>query len=87
MTTRSKFSQAFNRVLRRYRLERGLSQAALSERADIDHAHVGLLERGQRSAGLDIAKQLAGGLGISLATLIADVEKEWDLEPRRGKRG
>ena len=72
-----KFSAAFNRVVRRHRLEQELSQELLSERAEVDRTYVGLLERGHRGAGLDVAKRLADALGRSLTELVAEAEEEW----------
>ena len=74
---RAKFSSAFNRVVRRHRLERNLSQEVLSERAAVDRTYVGLLERGHRSPGLDVAKRLADALELSLTDLVAEAEAEW----------
>src|SRR5574340_609860 len=72
-----KFSAAFNRVVRRHRLAQDLSQEALSERADVDRTYVGLLERGQRGPGLNVAKRLADALGYPLTELVAEAEEEW----------
>ena len=47
-----------------------------TEKAGIHRTHVGLLERGQRAAGLDIAKRIAVALGVPLAKLIAEAERE-----------
>ena len=90
--SREPFPAVFNRIIRRYRLERGLSQEALSELAEVDRTYVGLLERGKRSPGLNVAKKLAGGLGVLLAEVIAEAEREWDKgrpasPPRRAARG
>lgn len=76
-TARPKFSALFSRVLARHRKQQGLSQEALAERANVDRTYVGLLERYQRAAGLDVAKRLADGLGIPLTSLIAESEAEW----------
>lgn len=76
-SSRTRFSAVFNQVIRQRRLDRGLSQEALSELAEIDRTYVGLLERGKRSAGLDVAKKLATALDVTLAELIADAEREW----------
>jgi transcriptional regulator with XRE-family HTH domain len=86
-TSRARFSQTFNRILRRRRLDRGLSQEALSELADVDRTYVGLLERGKRAPGLDISKRLAAALGVPLSELIAEAEREWEATaPRLGRR-
>ena len=73
-----KFSLAFNRTVRRHRLARNLSQELLSERAAVDRTYIGLLERGQRSPGLDVAKRLADSLNLPLAELVAEAEGEWE---------
>jgi len=78
-----KFSTAFNRVVRRHRLAQELSQEALSERAEVDRTYVGLLERGQRGVGLDVAKRLAEALGRSLTELVAEAEEEWGQPAER----
>ncbi len=75
--SRARFSEVFNQVVRRRRLDRGLSQEALSELAEVDRTYVGLLERGKRSPGLDVAKRLAIGLDVQLAELVAEAEREW----------
>jgi transcriptional regulator with XRE-family HTH domain len=46
----------------------------LAELASIHRTHVGLLERGQRGASLDVAKALARALDEELSTLIAETE-------------
>lgn len=76
----SKFSSIFNQVVRRHRLARQLSQERLSEHAEVDRTYVGLLERGQRSAGLDVAHRLADALGVPFSDLIAETEAEWQQE-------
>lgn len=77
----AKFSAVFGQVVRRHRLARDLSQERLAEDAEIHRTHVGLLERGLRSASLDIAERVAWALGVPLSALIAETEREW---PRRG---
>ena len=76
--SRPRFSTAFGQVLRRHRLKQGFSQEALAEKAEIDRTYVGLLERAKRAAGLDVAKKLAVALGVPLASLVAEAEKEWE---------
>lgn len=76
-TSRERFSAVFNRMVRHHRLRRRLSQEALSELADVDRTYVGLLERGKRSPGLDVAQKLAAALDVPLADLISEAEREW----------
>ncbi len=68
-------SLAFGAVVRKHRTAKGLSQEALAEKANIHHTHVGLIERGQRNASLDVAHRVARALGLSLSALIAEAEK------------
>lgn len=85
--SRTRFSAVFNQIVRQRRLERGLSQEALSELAEVDRTYVGLLERGKRSAGLDVAKRLAIGLEVPLAELVAAAEREWGAsQPAQGRK-
>jgi transcriptional regulator with XRE-family HTH domain len=86
-SSRARFSSVFNPIIRQKRLERGLSQEALSELAEVDRTYVGLLERGKRAPGLDVSKRLALALGVPLAELIAEAEREWDATaPRLGRK-
>ena len=68
-------SLAFGAVVRKHRKARRLSQEALAEKADIHHTHVGLIERGERNASLDVAYRVARALGFSLSALVAEAEK------------
>jgi transcriptional regulator with XRE-family HTH domain len=68
-------SLAFGAVVRKHRTAKGLSQEALAEQADIHHTHVGLIERGERNASLDVAHRVARALGRTLSALIAEAEK------------
>lgn len=68
-------SLAFGAVVRKHRTAKGLSQEALAEKASIHHTHVGLIERGERNASLDVAYRVARALGFTLSALIAEAEK------------
>ena len=68
-------SPAFGTVVRKHRTATGLSQEALAEKANIHHTHVGLIERGERNASLDVAYRVARALGLTLSALIAEAEK------------
>jgi transcriptional regulator with XRE-family HTH domain len=57
--------------LRRLRVERGLSQEALAELAEIHRNYLGGIERRERNVGLDNLERLARALGISLSELLA----------------
>ena len=47
------------RILRRLRQAKGLSQEELADRADINRNYVGMLEREQHAATIDMLEKLA----------------------------
>jgi transcriptional regulator with XRE-family HTH domain len=52
-----------------------LSQEALAEAAGVHRNYIGLVERGELAPTVEVAKRIAGALGSSLATLIAEAER------------
>lgn len=64
--------RAFGRRVRALRLEAGISQEALAERAGLHRTYVSSVERGQRNVGLDNIRKLAAALGVSPAQLFDD---------------
>lgn len=71
---RFKISDAFATVLRRHRVKRGFSQEKLAEKADLHPTYIGMLERSLRNPSINVAKQLAAALNVSLAKLISEAE-------------
>ena len=61
-------------MLRRHRTERGITQAALAEAADVHLNTVGLIERGRTAPSLDVLIRLAAGVGSSAASMVGEVE-------------
>ena len=70
----------FGRVVRRRRLEAGLSQESLSERASLHRTYIGLLERGLRMPSIYVARQVARALGTTVAELLTETEREIDSQ-------
>jgi transcriptional regulator with XRE-family HTH domain len=60
--------------LRRLRTERGLSQARLAARAELDPSTVNQIERGAREASPATLRKLAEALDVGLAELLEDVD-------------
>jgi transcriptional regulator with XRE-family HTH domain len=58
--------------MRRLREERGLSQEALADDADIHRVNISKIERGQHSLSLDNLHWIATALGVRAADLLAD---------------
>lgn len=64
------------RRLRELRTRRGMTQAALAERAGITSSFLSFLELGRKKGSLDTYDQLARGLGVRLADLFRDGTEE-----------
>jgi|SRR5215203_6123082 len=60
-------------TLRRLRTEKGLSQARLAARAELDPSTVNQIERGAREASPATLRKLAEALGVGIADLLEDV--------------
>jgi len=58
--------------LRGLRAERGLTLDGLAERAAVSRSMISLIERGESSPTAAVLDRLAGGLGVTLASLFAD---------------
>ena len=56
--------------LRRFRVERGLSQEALADLAGIHRNYLGGIERRERNVGLDNIERLARALGVPISELV-----------------
>jgi transcriptional regulator with XRE-family HTH domain len=74
---------AFGRVLRRLRLEAGLTQEQLGFEADLRRTYVSILELGQQQPSLVTILKLANALRQSGQTLVGLVEAEIQLGSRR----
>ena len=67
--------RALGEELRERRTQRGLSQEALAEKADIHRNFVGLLERGQRNVTLLTLGAIADALRLRVSELIERAEE------------
>jgi transcriptional regulator with XRE-family HTH domain len=61
----------FGSRVRRLRTERGLSQEAFADLAQLHRTYIGAIERGEQNLSLQNIERLAATLGISLAELFA----------------
>ena len=69
-------SEAFGKVLRALRAERGLSQEALALEAGIQRNYVSLIERGINQPTITIISKLATALEVQPSQLIELVEAD-----------
>lgn len=67
---------SFGTVMRRLRIERGLSQEELASRLDMSsHAHISRLESGKKQPTLDMVFRIAYALDIKAWELIRSIEE------------
>ncbi len=74
---------AFGKVLRKLRLEAGLTQEQLGFDADLRRAYVSILELGQQQPSLTTILKLADALNVSAGKLVELVEREMSTAARR----
>jgi transcriptional regulator with XRE-family HTH domain len=68
-------SLIFGPLVKKQRLAKKLTQEALAEMADVHPTYIGLLERGQRTPGIDVAERIARAIGLKLSQIIAKAER------------
>ncbi len=68
----------FGVLVRRLREERGFSQEGFALRVGLHRTYVGDIERGEKNVTLVTADKLAKGLGLTLAALLAELERDTD---------
>lgn len=67
---------AFGRVLRKLRIDAGLTQEQLGFEADLRRTYVSILELGQQQPSLSTIIKLANALNLSIADMMKMVEHE-----------
>lgn len=67
-----KLRQVVAKNLRRLRQDKGLSQEELADRADINRNYVGMLEREEHAATVDMLEKLAEVLDVPPAHLLTE---------------
>ena len=73
---KSQPGEAFGKVLRVLRVERGLSQEALALEAGVQRNYVSLIERGVNQPTITTIFKLATALGIKPSQVVELVENE-----------
>lgn len=72
---------AFSAVLREARMNAGLTQEELAERADVSVRFISLLENGKRQPSLSALAAVSAGLNISMSVMLAAVEGRLATDP------
>jgi transcriptional regulator with XRE-family HTH domain len=74
MCSRDKTLISFGRNVARIRSERGFSQDALAEKADLDRTYISGIERGVRNPGIKTVLRLARALEAAVGDLCKGVD-------------
>jgi len=67
--------KSFSQALREARQEKGISQEELADRAGLHRTYISQIERGLKSPSLRSLEQIAQALDLSIAALLARMEK------------
>jgi transcriptional regulator with XRE-family HTH domain len=65
----------FGELVRRLRLEKGLSQERLAELCGMHRNYVGAVERAERTPSIVAANKLARALGTTLSSMFSELER------------
>ena len=71
-------ARRFGELVRRLRLEQGLSQERLAELSGLHRNYIGAIERAERTPSIISADRLTKALGTTLADVFAELERSSD---------
>ena len=69
-------NESFSNVLRKLRIQRGLSQEELAFKANLHRTYISQLERGLKSPTLNTISTLAGVLNVSLTQFVKSIQED-----------
>ena len=69
------------RIIRRLRIERGMSQEVLSGLAALSRSHLSEIENGMDRANVETLWRISDALGIRMSELFRRVEEEMNRRP------
>ena len=61
----------FGAHIRKLRIERGMSQEQLAEKAQVHRTYVGMLERGEKNATITTLVKISAALNVSINQLFS----------------
>lgn len=67
-------TREFGELVKKLRLENGMSQEKLGELCGLHRNYIGAIERAERTPSIVTADKLARALGTSLASLFTELE-------------
>ena len=60
--------------IRRYRLDRGLTQEDLAEKAEMHHTYIGQVERGEKNLTIGSLERILAALDVTFSELFENIE-------------
>ncbi len=71
---KSPILEVFGRNVRRYRIDRGLSQEQLAEKAGLHRTYNGMIERAEKHITLCNVNKISTALSVSLSDLVYNMD-------------
>ena len=71
---KSPILEVFGRNVRRYRIDRGLSQEQLAEKAGLHRTYIGMIERAEKNITLCNMDKISTALSVSLSDLVSNMD-------------
>ncbi len=62
----------FGIQVKKFRLERGLSQEALAHQADLDRTYIPSIEKGERNVSITVIEKIAKALKVKITDLFGE---------------
>ena len=75
--TKDELQQLLGQNLRKYRIERNVTQEALAEEAGISTTYYAALENGRKSPSMLFLRQIADGLNVSIDYLLREEQASY----------
>lgn len=73
---KERLARRFGKLVRRKRLEQGLSQEDFSFKAALHQTYVSSIEAGRRNVTIETADRIAVALGTTLSSMFSELERE-----------
>ena len=73
-------SRVVGTVIAGFRERKGVTQEVLSGLANIGRTHLSAIERGQRKPTLETLYRISQALGVNMASIVGEIEKEVEKE-------
>jgi transcriptional regulator with XRE-family HTH domain len=64
--------ERFGKQVRKHRIQRGLSQEALSMLTNLDRTYIPSIEKGERNVSIGVAERIAKALEVDIGTLLSE---------------